>query len=85
MQFKNYANSIKEKIADKMKRKVPYLHDIPDTGKFKKGHGIYERGGLDKEVGIGHGRYKNQGLTNYINDMLKNEKEGKVQFDTRRK
>lgn len=68
-------NKIKAMIAKKMKN--PSYNELDDFLKPpKKRHSMYMKGKRDYDNGPGHGRYKGQGLTNYIDDMLEREKKG---------
>lgn len=79
-------SKIKNMIAKKMKptKSLDQFDEEKFHGKMPKKASIYHRGKYDPSNEPGHGMRKEQGLTNYINYMLKAEKEGKYQFDKRR-
>lgn len=53
-------------------------------GKMPRRASIYHRGQYDPSNEPGHGMRKNQGLTNYINYMMNQEKKGRFKFDTQK-
>lgn len=62
-------------IAKKMKN--PSYNEMDDYSKApSRRHSLYVKGKRDRDNGPGHGMYKGQGLTNYINDMLERERKG---------
>lgn len=67
-----------------MKKKVPYLHDVETSSKMPHRWSSY-RQVKDKDVDLsGHSFYKKTGLSQYIEDMERAEKNGKFRLDTRK-
>lgn len=68
----------KKVMAKKMATHDSYsLRDLINPKKAPpKGMGIYDRGERDYSNETGHGLYKNQGLTKYIDTLLRAEKAG---------